>query len=140
LALQRELGLRSQRRAKLGPLGLGRSVADWSDLTGCGKALLVRRPSKFFCVEMIFSQPASHSAHDQYSSTTHGIVPDLKEPIRAEIFGVERLKPHADSLAAAQVVFSEPRLYPLLTPRVLEKGRVLWESERIIAGRFSRRM
>ena len=85
------------------------------------------------CAEMIFSQPASRSAHDQYSSTTHGIVPDLKEPIRAEIFGVERLKPHADSLAAAQVVFSEPRLFPLLTSRVLGNGRVLLESYRIIA-------
>ena len=95
--------------------------------------MLVRRPSKFCCVEMIFSQPASHSAHDQYSSTTHGIVPDLKEPIRAEIFGVERLKPHADSLAATQVVFSESRLYPSLTPPVLENGRVLLESDRIIA-------
>ena len=42
LALQRELGLRPQRRAKFGPLGLGRTVADWSDLTGCGKTLLAR--------------------------------------------------------------------------------------------------
>jgi cyclic beta-1,2-glucan synthetase len=57
----------------------------------------------------------------------------LEEPIRAELFGVERLKPHADSLAAAQVVFSKPRPYPLLTPRVLENGRVLLECYRIIA-------
>ena len=85
------------------------------------------------CAEMIISQPASRSAHDQYSPTTHCIVPDLEEPNRAELFGVERLKPHADSLAAAQVVFSEPRLYPLLTPPVLENGRVLLESYRIIA-------
>jgi hypothetical protein len=39
LALQRELGLRPQRGAKFGPLGLGRSVGDWTDLTGCGKTL-----------------------------------------------------------------------------------------------------
>ena len=80
-----------------------------------------------------FFAPASRSAHDQYSSTTHCIVPDLKEPIRAELFGVERLKAHTDSLAAAQVVFSEQRLYPSLTPRVLEKSRVLLEPYRIIA-------
>ena len=42
LALQRELGLLPQQRARLGPLGLGHSVADWADLTGCGKALLAR--------------------------------------------------------------------------------------------------
>jgi hypothetical protein len=85
------------------------------------------------CAEMIFSQPASRSAHDQYSPTTHGIALDLEKPIRAELFGVERLKPHADSLAAAQVAFSEPRLFPLLTSRVLGNGRVLLESYRIIA-------
>jgi hypothetical protein len=110
--------------------------------TGGGFLLLSHtcRPSNFCCAEMIFSQPASRSAHDQYSSTTHGIVPDLEEPFRAELFGVERLKPHADSLATAQVVFSEPRLYPFLAPRVLENSRVLLESYRIIPGRFSRRM
>jgi cyclic beta-1,2-glucan synthetase len=64
----------------------------------------------------------------------------LEEPIRAELFGVERLKPHADSLAAAQVVFSKPRLYPLLTPRVLENGRVLLECTESLPGRFSRSM
>lgn len=42
LASQRELGLRPQRRARLGPFGRGRSVADWSNLTGCGKVLLSR--------------------------------------------------------------------------------------------------
>lgn len=82
---------------------------------------------------MIFTQPASRSAHDQYSPTTHCIVSDLEEPIRAGLFGVERLEPHADSLTASQVVFSEPRLYPLLTPRVLKNSRVLLESYRIIA-------
>ena len=42
LASQRELGLLPQQRARLGPLGLGHSVTDWSDLTGCGKTLLAR--------------------------------------------------------------------------------------------------
>ncbi len=61
------------------------------------------------------------------------IVSDLEEPIRAELFGVERLEQHAESLAAAQVIFTESRQGRLLTPRVLENGRVLRESYRIIA-------
>ena len=59
--------------------------------------------------------------------------PELKEPIRAEIFGVERLEQHAESLAAAQIVNGDLRRGRLLTPRVLENGRVLVESYRTIA-------
>lgn len=61
------------------------------------------------------------------------IFSDLEEPIRAELFSVERLEQHAESLAAAQVVFAESRAGRLLTPRVLENGRVLLESYRAIA-------
>src|SRR5437762_2127281 len=61
------------------------------------------------------------------------IGPDLEEPIRAELFSVERLEQHAESLAAAQIVFAESRAGRLLTPRVLENGRVLLESYRAIA-------
>jgi len=61
------------------------------------------------------------------------IGPDLEEPIRAEVFSVERLEQHAESLAAAQIVFTESREGQLLTPRVLENGRVLLESYRAIA-------
>jgi len=61
------------------------------------------------------------------------IGPDLEEPIRAELFSVERLEQHAESLAAAQIVFAESRAGRLLTPRVLENGRVLQESYRAIA-------
>ena len=57
----------------------------------------------------------------------------LKEPIRAELFGVERLEQHAESLAAAQIVTGDVRRGQLLTPRVLENGRVLVESYRTIA-------
>ncbi len=59
--------------------------------------------------------------------------PDLEEPIRAELFGVERLEQHAESLAAAQTVFADSRQGRLLIPRVLENGRVLLESYRLIA-------
>ena len=59
--------------------------------------------------------------------------PGLEEPIRAELFGVERLEQHAESLAAAQITTGDLRRGRLLTPRVLENGRVLVKSYRIIA-------
>src|SRR5689334_10540925 len=59
--------------------------------------------------------------------------PELEEPIRAELFGVERLEQHAASLAVAQVVTDDARVGRLLTPRVLENGRVLLASYRAIA-------
>ena len=59
LVLQRELGLRSQRRVKLGPLSLGRSVADWSDLTGCRKTWLARENlDAFACLAQEENIPA----------------------------------------------------------------------------------
>lgn len=58
---------------------------------------------------------------------------ELEEPIRAELFGIERLEQHAASLAVAQVVTEDARGGRLLTPRVLENGRVLVASYRAIA-------
>ena len=57
----------------------------------------------------------------------------LDEPIRAELFSVERIEQHAESLAAAQTVTKEPHQGRPLIPRVLENGRVLLESYRAIA-------
>ncbi|HTL60005.1 MAG TPA: glucoamylase family protein [Nitrospira sp.] len=65
------------------------------------------------------------------SSTT--LDQELEEPIRAELFGVERLEQHAESLAAAQIITDDVQRGRLLTPRVLENGRVLVESYRTIA-------
>src|SRR5712691_2274394 len=57
----------------------------------------------------------------------------LEEPIRAELFGVERLEQHAESLAAAQQVLGgSVRGRPLL-PRVQDNGRVLRETYRAVA-------
>ncbi|HVB07726.1 MAG TPA: hypothetical protein VNF00_02160, partial [Candidatus Acidoferrales bacterium] len=54
----------------------------------------------------------------------------LEEPIRAELFSLERLEQHAESLAAAQIVTSKVvRGHPLI-PRVRENGRVLLDSYR----------
>ena len=64
---------------------------------------------------------------------TISILREPEEPIRAELFGVERLEQHAESLAAAQIVTSELGPGQPLIPRVLENGRVLLESYRAIA-------
>ena len=57
----------------------------------------------------------------------------LEEPIRAELFGVERFEQHAESLAAAQQVLGgSGRGRPLL-PRVQDNGRVLRETYRAVA-------
>jgi cyclic beta-1,2-glucan synthetase len=58
---------------------------------------------------------------------------DEDQPIRAELFSVERLEQHAETLAAAQTVESELTRGRPLTPRVLENGRVLLESYRTLA-------
>ncbi|MDH4245930.1 MAG: hypothetical protein OEV38_19470, partial [Nitrospira sp.] len=58
---------------------------------------------------------------------------ELEEPIRAELFGVERLEQHAASLAVAQVVTDDAGGGRLLTPRVLDNKRVLVESYQAIA-------
>ena len=57
----------------------------------------------------------------------------LEEPIRAELFSVERLEQHAESLAAAQTVTKETHQGRPLIPRVVENGRVLLDSYRAIA-------
>jgi len=58
---------------------------------------------------------------------------ELEEPIRAELFSIERLEQHAESLAAAQRVTTMPRKGRRLLPRVLDNGRVLLESYRTTA-------
>jgi len=57
----------------------------------------------------------------------------LYEPIRAELFSVERIEQHAESLAAAQTVTRAPDPGRPLIPRVKENGRVLLDSYRAIA-------
>ncbi|HYO15258.1 MAG TPA: glucoamylase family protein, partial [Thermoanaerobaculia bacterium] len=58
---------------------------------------------------------------------------DLPEPIREELWGVERLELHAARLAEVQRVRHERRGDPLLAPRVKDNGRVLLESYRGLA-------
>ena len=49
----------------------------------------------------------------------------VEEPIRAELFGIERLEQHAESLAAAERTTERPSKGRDLLPRVRENGRVL---------------
>jgi len=55
------------------------------------------------------------------------------EPIRAEIFGIERLEQHAESLASAQRATDEPSKGLHLLPRVRENAQVLLAAYRDIA-------
>jgi cyclic beta-1,2-glucan synthetase len=61
------------------------------------------------------------------------LLPNLEEPIRAELFSLERLEQHAESLAAAQTITGEAKRGRPLIPRVMDNGRVLLESYRSIA-------
>jgi cyclic beta-1,2-glucan synthetase len=58
---------------------------------------------------------------------------ELEEPILGELFSVERLEQHAQTLAAAQVVTSAPRRGRAVGPRIAENGRVLVDSYRVLA-------
>jgi cyclic beta-1,2-glucan synthetase len=58
---------------------------------------------------------------------------ELDEPILAELFSVERLEQHAQSLAAAQVVTATPVRGRAVGPRIAENGHVLLESYRVLA-------
>src|ERR1700687_5751673 len=58
---------------------------------------------------------------------------ELEEPILAELFSVERLEQHAQSLAAAHRVTDKPHPGHAVRPRVAENGRVLLESYRVLA-------
>ena len=53
-------------------------------------------------------------------------------PIRAELFSVERLEQHAESLAKAQTVAPSRRSARLLAPRLYENSTVLEEAYRDI--------
>ncbi len=58
---------------------------------------------------------------------------ELDEPILAELFSVERLEQHAETLAAAQAVTGTPRRGAAIAPRIAENGRVLVDAYRVLA-------
>ena len=56
-----------------------------------------------------------------------------EEPIRAEIFGMDRLEQHAESLAAAQRTTLDPSKGRDLLPRVRDNAKVLLAGYRSVA-------
>ncbi len=58
---------------------------------------------------------------------------ELEGPIVSEIFSVERLEQHAQTLAAAQTVTNSPRRGHAVGPRISENGRVLFEAYGVLA-------
>src|ERR1043166_9110374 len=56
-----------------------------------------------------------------------------EEPIRAELFGIERLEQHAESLAAAQAVSPAAGAGRALRARVEDNGRALRDAYRLVA-------
>ena len=59
-------------------------------------------------------------------------VRDVEEPIRSELFSIERLEQHAESLATAQRIASKPGTRRELARRLRDNGRVLLEVYRSI--------
>ncbi len=57
-----------------------------------------------------------------------------EEPIRAELFSVERLEQHGETLAVAQRVTDRPGRGRPMAPRVRDNGRALLDAYRSIAG------
>ena len=58
---------------------------------------------------------------------------EWEKPIRAELFGIERLEQHAESLAAAQRTSDTPSKERNLLPRVRENAKELLAAYRSIA-------
>ncbi|HEX3408984.1 MAG TPA: protein ndvB, partial [Candidatus Binataceae bacterium] len=58
---------------------------------------------------------------------------DPEEPVRAELFSIERLEQHGESLAAAQTVAARPGTDRRLTRRLSDNGRALLAAYRAIA-------
>ena len=62
-----------------------------------------------------------------------------EEPIRSEIFSVERLKQHAESLALAQTVTNDPRKGYNLSERLKSNKKILFNSYHIIGQAVSQK-
>ena len=59
------------------------------------------------------------------ASSPRAAFTESDEPIRAELFSVERLEQHAESLAAAQRVTDDPSHGRPLAPRIRDNARAL---------------
>jgi cyclic beta-1,2-glucan synthetase len=62
-----------------------------------------------------------------------GLLPETDEPIRAELFSIERLEQHAESLAKAQQITTKRGASRGLAKRLQDNSRVLLEAYRVTA-------
>ena len=63
---------------------------------------------------------------------------ETEEPLHGELFSVERLEQHAESLAAAQNISTDPAEGKRLIPRVAENGRLLLDYYQATAAAIQR--
>src|SRR5580693_5778559 len=66
------------------------------------------------------------------------VLAETEEPILGELFSVDRLEEHAQSLAAAQAISTDAGAGKPLIPRVAENGRLLLEYYRATARAIQR--
>ena len=78
-----------------------------------------------------------HSIFRAFGSSREVFPPDTEEPIRSELFSIERLEQHAESLATAQRVTAKPAAGRPLAARLGDNGRVLLRAYRAIAEAIS---
>src|SRR5580693_7305632 len=67
-----------------------------------------------------------------FSSFAFLISRPMEEPIRSELFSMERFDQHARSLAAAQTITANPKAGVSLTPRLRENQKILQASFRYL--------
>lgn len=68
----------------------------------------------------------------RFTTPSSAFASDAEDPIRAELFSVERLEQHAESLAVAQRVTPRPAANKQLAQRLDDNGRVLLAAYRAI--------
>ncbi len=81
--------------------------------------------------------PLKHSTFRVFRSSRKVFPQDPEEPIRSELFSIERLEEHAESLAVAQRVTEKSAAGRPLAARLDDNGRVLLQAYRIIAKAIS---
>src|SRR5271155_4192123 len=67
------------------------------------------------------------------AAPTVSVFTEAEQPVIGELFSIERLEQHAETLAAAQVVTKDAGVGRPLIPRVAENGRLLLEYYRATA-------
>ncbi len=84
--------------------------------------------------------PSLSSLQDLFRSPFKFLLSSVpEEPIRSELFSLERFDQHARSLAAAQTISDNPKSGVSLTPRLRENERVLQEAFRYITGEVQKK-